>query len=348
MVVGVGLLMTPAVSHGRWVVGKGVGRRDRSVAAGVPWRMVSSRRVSGVRGRTAAKRRAGVGLAVGTLLGAAVAVGVGTAAPTAGASTGTGVAAVKYYVALGDSLAAGVGSPDGKGYVADVYSREKKMRGLHGLVLENLGCSGATTGSMINGGGCSYVSGSQLGDAEAFLTAHPGQVAFVTVDIGANDVDGCVDAGTLTVNTTCLTNGMNAITSNLPVILAGLEAAGGPTPIVGMSYYDPFLAAWLLGSNGQSLARQSVPLADTLNGTLAGDYGAADTADVAGAFGTSNFALRGSYQGAVVPVNVGRICNWTLMCTQTNIHANDIGHAHIAKAFEKVLHKVVTAGRNRP
>jgi hypothetical protein len=38
-----------------------------------------------------------------------------------------------------------------------------------------------------------------------------------------------------------------------------------------------------------------------------------------------------------VPVNVGRICHWTLMCSQENIHANDAGHAQIAKAFEKIV-----------
>ncbi len=36
-------------------------------------------------------------------------------------------------------------------------------------------------------------------------------------------------------------------------------------------------------------------------------------------------------------MNVGRICAWTLMCSELNIHANDIGHAHIARAFETVL-----------
>src|SRR5580700_9691159 len=185
-------------------------------------------------------------------------------------STGTQSTGTQYYLALGDSLAAGVGSPDGKGYVADIYAKEHKV--LSGLVLENLSCSGATTGSMLDGGGCSYTTGSQEGDAEAFLKAHPGQVAFITVDIGANDVDGCTD-GT-SVDTACVTAGLNTITKNLPLVLSGLTSAGGSTPILGMSYYDPFLAEWLLGSSGQSLARQSVALLDELNGILAGDFGA--------------------------------------------------------------------------
>jgi len=296
-----------------------------------------------VRGR--ARRTVTALVAAGTLLGAGAGAGVAAGAGAAGASVGANPPGPpEYYLALGDSLAAGVGSNDGKGYVADIFAEE--ARTVPGLVLENLSCSGATTGSMINGPGCSYTT-TQLGDAEAFLEAHPGQVAFVTIDIGANDVDGCT-SGT-TINEACVSQGLTDVTNDLPVILSGLRSAGGSTPIVGMSYYDPFLAAWLLGSSGHTLARQSVTLLDDLNGILRSDYGAADTADVADAFKSSDFARHGSYGGRTVPVNVGKICHWTLMCTEENIHADDKGHAHIAKAFEEVLGPILAAdGRARP
>jgi hypothetical protein len=45
-----------------------------------------------------------------------------------------------------------------------------------------------------------------------------------------------------------------------------------------------------------------------------------------------------------VPVNVGLICHWTLMCSEENIHADDAGHAQIAKAFEKIVTPLVAAG----
>jgi len=288
-------------------------------------------------------RRVVVLVAAGTLLGAGA--GLGTAGGGGAAATGAAVRAkapaVEYYVALGDSLAAGVGSPDGKGYVADIYAKEHKRR--RGLVLENLSCSGATTTSMIDGPGCSYTTKTQLGDAKAFLEAHRGAVAFVTIDIGANDVDGCTN-GT-SINQACVTAGLDSITTNLPVILSGLASTGGSAPIVGMSYYDPFLAAWLLGSSGQSLAHQSATLLVDLNSLLQSDYGAGFTADVAGAFASSDFSAGGDYLGVKVPVNVGRICAWTLMCSAANIHANDIGHAHIAKAFETILGPLVATGR---
>jgi lysophospholipase L1-like esterase len=281
------------------------------------------------------------GTLVAGLLGAS---GVAAGASVATQRAATGSTTTEYYLALGDSLAAGVGSPDEKGYVADLYKKESKKeeKKAKDLVLENLSCSGATTESMIDGPGCDYATGTQLGDAEAFLEAHPGQTAFVTIDIGANDVDGCT-SGT-TIDETCVTNGLDAVSSNLPVILSGLESAGGTTPIVGMSYYDPFLAAWLLGSSGETLAEQSVVLLDDLNTILSSDYGAADTADVAGAFKSSDFSPGGRYEGVKVPVNVGLICHWTLMCSEENIHADDAGHAQIAKAFERIVTPLLTAG----
>jgi lysophospholipase L1-like esterase len=288
-------------------------------------------------------------VATGTLVGGLLGMGSGGAA--AGGTThqpATVATTTEYYLALGDSLAAGVGSPDGKGYVADLYKKEsKKAKKEHvSLVLENLSCSGATTESMINGPGCDYATGTQVGGADAFLEAHFEQVAFVTIDIGANDVDGCT-SGT-TINETCVENGLDAVSSNLPVILASLGGASqGMAPIVGMSYYDPFLAAWLLGPSGETLAEQSVGLLDDLNNILSSDYAAADTADVADAFKSSDFSPGGRYKGVGVPVNVGLICHWTLMCSEENIHADNAGHAQIAKAFEKIVTRLLAHPRWR-
>jgi lysophospholipase L1-like esterase len=196
-----------------------------------------------------------------------------------------------YDLALGDSLAAGGGSPDGKGYVIDLFDHEKTRH--RGLVLENLSCDGASTTSMMDGPGCSYTTGTQLGDAEAFLRAHVGHMAFVTIDIGANDIDTCAD-GT-TIDTACLAAGLNAVTVNTPKIVSGLEAAAGSTPVVGMTYYDPFLADWLTGSSGRSLAEQSESIAEELNAILVQDFEAASTANVQGAFKTSDFSPGGHF-----------------------------------------------------
>ena len=62
---------------------------------------------------------------------------------------------------------------------------------------------------------CNYRYGSQLDDAVAFLEQHSGQVAFVTISIGANDVIPC---GT---DFPCLMSALQTIQTNLATILGG-------------------------------------------------------------------------------------------------------------------------------
>src|SRR5262249_57489994 len=102
---------------------------------------------------------------------------------------------------------------------------------------------------MMNGGICTYATGSQLGDAEAFLTSHPGQVAFVTIDIAGNDLAPCFS---IPINAGCFAAALPVATANLETIVTGIGTAGGAVPIVGMMYYDPFLAYWVRGGGGQT------------------------------------------------------------------------------------------------
>ncbi len=106
-----------------------------------------------------------------------------------------------------------------------------------------------------------------------------------------------------------------------------------------MTYYDPFLDQWLTGASGQVLAQQSETDAVALNALLTQIYTTAHaaTADTAGIFQTTNFALTGTYNGTTVPENVALICAWTLMCSANNIHPDDAGHAEVALAFEQVI-----------
>ena len=179
---------------------------------------------------------------------------------TAGAATAAATTAqppTTYYVALGDSLATGGGSTGGLGYVNDIYAAEKSI--IPGLQLANLACAGDSTTKMIHGGNCqNYTSGNQLGDAEAFLASHEGSVKFVTIDVGGDDVDGCAPNGV--INDTCLQRGLQALAANMQTILGGLREAGGNVPIVGMTYYDPWLSYYLKGPSGQQTALTSLSL----------------------------------------------------------------------------------------
>ncbi|HXY71541.1 MAG TPA: SGNH/GDSL hydrolase family protein [Actinomycetota bacterium] len=272
---------------------------------------------------------------------------VSAVAGAAAAAPGPGEGTMHYYLALGDSLAAGAQPnqdgltvPTKTGYANDVLQAERTV--IPGIQLRNMGCLGETTTSMIAGGVCSYGQGSQLGQAVHFLQRNAGSVSFVTIDIGANDVDGCIKDGS--VGLPCVQQAFANVQKNLPAIMSQLRAAAPGVPIVGMNYYDPFLAAWLQGPAGQTLAQQSEQLAEQYNGAIDAVYGAfgAPVADVQTTFSTSDFTDQVNLPGfGPVPRNVARVCEWTWMCVAPprgpNIHANGKGYLEMAAAFEAVL-----------
>lgn len=239
----------------------------------------------------------------------------------------------KYYLALGDSLAAGYqplpggGSEVGHGYAEDLAPKV-------GMTLVNLGCPGETTETMIDGGKCdTYTSGSQLGDAEAFLAANAGNVGLVTIDIGVNDVLPCASGGT--INLTCLAQYEVQVETNLQNILTTLRNAGGANlRIVAMNYYDPFLAYWLNGTSGQAEALGTVAALQEFNAAEAGVYvlNGSPVADVASAFQTLNVVPE-LYNGQLVPTDVVEICQNTWMCSLESIHPNDAGYQLIANTM---------------
>ncbi|MGH9043731.1 MAG: GDSL-type esterase/lipase family protein [Acidimicrobiales bacterium] len=250
-----------------------------------------------------------------------------------------------YYLALGDSLANGFGATAGQGYVDDLFARYRAE--IPGLQEVDLACDGETTTSFINGGGCNYSEGSQLGAAEAFMSSHPGQVAFITMDIGGNDITGCATATpALSISQGCLSDAEQVAGLNLSAIGRGLRAAGGPgVPIFGMTYYDPFVVDWLAGGAGVSESEQSVGDLETFNAALSSAYESfgASVADVFGAFQASDFAEVVSSPYGSVPKNVALACAWLLVECEDggvgaiSIHPNASGYSEIATAFEAVI-----------
>jgi lysophospholipase L1-like esterase len=256
-------------------------------------------------------------------------------------------ASPQFYLSLGDSLAQGV-QPNAtgqsvetnQGYADQLFQIEQSQFTL--LQLAKLGCPGETSTSFLMGGPfCAYSPTPQMQEALAFLAAHHGHVAFITIDIGGNDVDNCLQ-GT-TINMTCINAGLTAIAPNLSAILTQLKAAAPGVPIIGMNLYDPFLALYLQGQQG--LALSSEQLSVILNNEFAQVYGAfgVPVADVAGAFLTTNMTLI-----AGVPLDVQEICLLTWMCALPpvgpNIHANALGYGVIALQFaQQIITKATMA-----
>ena len=293
-------------------------------------------------------RLAALGAATGLVvsLAAGAVVAPATAAPVT--VHGAGGASTVTYLALGDSLSVGFQPGQGRtkqGYV-DVLRRSMQNQ-IPGLGLRNVGCPGETSYSMISGKQslCHYKAGSQLNAADAFLRSHPGRVAFITVDVGANDlVNRCFDPDAGLIDRDCGAELMPRLQARLTSILDVLRAAAGPVlPIVAMTYYNPFLGFWGLVPGGRAMARANQRVWSDFNAGLTTVYGDAGVtvADVAATFRIDDFTntVVLPHRGQV-PVNVARTCRWTWFCSARfagDPHARRVGYAKIARTFEREL-----------
>jgi lysophospholipase L1-like esterase len=267
-----------------------------------------------------------------------------------------------YYVSLGDSYAQGfqpIGPnqadvPTTKGYNNVAF---KKLHKSHpGLKFVQLGCGGATTDSMINGDKtCSeklpYKSNSkatsQLTYAAKWIKAHRGKVSYITVSIGGNDFAHCAGAGDFNAVLTCTSQGIAQMKKNVPVIAKTLrKAAGKKTVIVGSTYPDIVLGAYVQSDSGKQLASASVSVfKDQINPALKKAYAKqkirfADTTTAFGSFipfsKTTTLAPYGQ-----IPVAVANICRLGWYCTARpggpDIHLKTAGYAKFATVELKQL-----------
>lgn len=141
-----------------------------------------------------------------------------------------------FYLALGDSLAANVGVAEARdGYVSRVHGQLEERDGRrYGLL--NLGVPGETSGSLLAGG--------QLDEALAFLEAN--RVAYISIDIGANDLLGHLTSPECQADLdteACrarLDGALTAYEENLPEALTALREAAPEATIVFLLAYNPF------------------------------------------------------------------------------------------------------------
>jgi lysophospholipase L1-like esterase len=291
-----------------------------------------------------------------TALGLVAVAGVGGSAAVA-ARTGDRPAAAssrRYYVSLGDSYA--VGFQPGRGATRhgfpDQVVTKATRRGYH-LQLVNFGCGGATTTSILQAPTCpiparpihgaDYGGVTQAAAAEAFLRAHRGQIALVTVSIGGNDVTSCARAPN---PVGCVTQATAAIKTNVGQLAVDLRSAAGPqVPIVGTTYPDVILGQWVRPPVSQNLAQLSVTAFQALiNPTLRQAYAAAparfvDVTNATGAYVPLTKTVTLKPYG-LIPVAVARVCTLTYYCTVGDIHATTAGYGVIADLIVATLPRV--------
>src|SRR4030095_14523319 len=146
-----------------------------------------------------------------------------------------------------------------------------------GLQLVKFGCPGETTATMLEGGICKYDKGSQLDQAVEFLLNNKDNIALITIDIGVNDLlnSNCLTLTPAppTADPACIQTLIGGpIVSNLSLILSTLfQAINRDTPVIGMNYYNPFLAVAITPMCGDpclQFAGLSDALAKGFNGAL--------------------------------------------------------------------------------
>ncbi|WP_026575850.1 SGNH/GDSL hydrolase family protein [Bacillus sp. UNC438CL73TsuS30] len=152
------------------------------------------------------------------------------------------------YVALGDSLAAGI-TPDGKfigdyGYPHYLVTRFEQSQYTVGY--DNLSFPGKTSGQLLNDVLTSADVQTKISEAE-----------FITIDIGSNDLLPLFGSQRFDL----LPSAIGTIAVNLNSILTKIDQLNPNTKVYVMGYYNPFPYI----TNLQPLIK---PTLDNLNGTI--------------------------------------------------------------------------------
>ncbi|MFD0205545.1 GDSL-type esterase/lipase family protein [Saccharothrix carnea] len=290
------------------------------------------------------------GLRRAALVGALVlALGACTGAPTTAPPTTSRTPTSstpptdRVYVSLGDSYATGYRPSNvpagGPGFAYLVAERSD-------LQLINLACSGATSAQLRAEPGCAPANRgpgapdpagrTQLDAAVQVLREHQGRIGLVTVVIGGNDLAPCAQARD---PLTCASQAVADVRANLAATLPVLREAAGDAPVVGLTYPDVFLGAWVSPAfpNGQDLARLSVSLfRDFFNAALKSEYekvGAkfVDVTAATGGYGPLTETTQDPAYGPI-PTPVAKVCALTYFCAHTDVHPTPAGHETIADA----------------
>jgi lysophospholipase L1-like esterase len=265
---------------------------------------------------------------------------------TATTTSGGAPPADQVYLSLGDSYAtgyrpAGEGAPS-DGFV-DLVAAESDLR------LINLACSGATSSSLRDQRGCAPgrravnapdpAGATQLEAAVRTLREHEGRVGLVTVVIGGNDLAPCARSASPTEAFGCAAQAVSEVHTNLSAVLPALREAAGDAPIVGLTYPNVFLGAWVSPQfpDGPDLARDSVPLfRDFFNTMLKDEYDRIDATFVdvtaaTGGYGSLSDTVHDPEYGSI-PTPVASVCALTYFCEHTDVHPTPAGHRAIASA----------------
>jgi lysophospholipase L1-like esterase len=279
-----------------------------------------------MRGRTIALTLVAVGVLVGS-----AATGISSAEP-----------AHSTYLALGDSLAASF-QPNGdgrSGYAEQVFQLEQAN--VNDLRLVKLACPGERTNTIDRvRPACPQPAGSQLDQAVRVL--QHGNVAFVTLHIGSDDLFPCFRFARGAFAQGCVDERLPRIATRLTSIVETLQAADPGVTIVGGNYHDPLLALATIPGFPLDAVKANAAVWTSFNDTLETTYASlgVPVADVEGEFSATDFDTPVHLPGdGDASINVARTCEWTYACSNRfdhDLHPNTIGYAAMTRAWETAL-----------
>ena len=245
-----------------------------------------------------------------------------------------------YYVSVGDSYAVGY-QPDLGG---STFGYTGYVSQATGLKLENFGCVGATAASILTQHGCtspatdgvSYSGVAQAVAAAQFIRSHRSHVRLITVSIGGDDLIVCASTPDPASCIEEITPKVAAHVKSLARLLR--TAAGQEVPIIGLTYPDVLLGAWVYppAHPDKELARLSVSAFESvINPALKNAYTSEtvsflDITEASGAYQPlSNDVVVRPY--GRIPAAVGDICGLTWACSREDIHPTTRGYQFIAR-----------------
>ena len=223
------------------------------------------------------------------------------------------------YVALGDSLAFGVGAsnPSTTGYVALVHNAlsNSERFGPTGLDLLNLGVAGARSADLVAPGGQLDSALDEIRVRQEDASPIANEVEVISVDVGGNDLLGlvapgspCLESASVEPCRAAFGEVLSSIDRNLTEIVTRLREAAPEAIIVVVDLYNPY--------SGTGDLRE--PIAEVGVGQVNGVIGAA----------TADPDLRIT-TASIFQLFTGRGTQWV---APDGIHPNDNGHKVIAEA----------------
>ena len=260
-----------------------------------------------------------------------------------------------FILVLGGSTAVGMQPIGIKGNLADpTHDSFQEMMaatapvGFPDFDIHTLACSGATAQGMyqpnqrLTSDTCYPKTSSQLAAAVSFLNANTSRQGIVVIDLGQNLLHKCMR--TVPTSDACLNSALVDVSTYLPRVARDIVAASGPqVDVVGLNYFDPFVARPLTSSpTTWSQARHLHSYFVRANQLVAAAYGAAKipVADLASAFGSNNWS-RVNFSKSRIPSNAFHACQLTWICYAPPFgpdpHPTRAGYIVIADAVWQTL-----------